>query len=139
MKTLLLILLTFCSITLFSQSVEYYYDNAGNRVQRKLCLTCRMANPNTATIDSLEKTASKLNANILPNPTNGNLSIQIKQEGQEENVFHLFVYDVYGREIINKKYYSTAFKVDISNEPSGIYFAKLISRNKVKEWELIKK
>jgi len=122
MKTLLILLFTTTAFSLFAQKVEYVYDNAGNRVQRKLCLACRMGNPNTAVIDSVEQTAAKLNAELLPNPTKGNLAIQVTQEGLNEDVFHLFIYDTYGREIINKKHYTSSFKADISDYTPGIYY-----------------
>ncbi|MDT8413479.1 MAG: T9SS type A sorting domain-containing protein [Vicingaceae bacterium] len=138
MKTLLILLFTITAFSLFAQKVEYVYDDAGNRVQRKLCLACRIANPNVAVTDTVEQTTAKLNAELLPNPTKGNLAIQITQENIEEEVFHLFVYDVYGRELINKTYYTTSFNDNISNYAPGIYYVRLVSGNKIKNWNIIK-
>lgn len=139
MKTLLILLFTITAFSLFAQKVEYVYDDAGNRVQRKLCLACRIANPNVAVTDSIEQTVSKLNANISPNPTKGNLAVQITQENLEKEVFHLFVYDIYGRELINKTYYTISFNDNISNYAPGIYYVRLVSGNKIKNWSIIKK
>lgn len=139
MKTLLILLFTITAFSLFAQKVEYVYDDAGNRVQRKLCLACRIANPNVAVTDTVEQTTAKLNANISPNPTKGNLAVQITQENLEKEVFHLFVYDIYGRELINKTYYTISFNDNISNYAPGIYYVRLVSGNKIKNWSIIKK
>jgi len=145
MKTLLLIitLITSCSIYA-QQNVAYYYDDGGNRKQRKQCncVGARAANPNLTTTNALA-------ANINPNPTKGKLAIEVtettfinEQEGvvtaAETTHFHVFVYDLYGREIINQQYNTAKFNIDITTQPPGVYFVKLFTANKVKHWEIIK-
>jgi len=146
MKTLLLLLTLITTANIYAQqSVAYYYDDAGNRKQRKQC-NCvgnRPANPNTDTTTYL------LDANILPNPTKGKLAIEVtettitnEQEGvvtaTEITHFHVFVYDLYGREIINQQYNTAKFNIDITKQPPGVYFVKLIAGNKLKQWEIVK-
>jgi len=150
MKTLLLIitLITSCSIYA-QQSVTYYYDAGGNRVQRKLCTTCTGSNGSSRAANPTDTTTHNLAANILPNPTKGYLAIEVtettvtnNQEGvitdAEETHFHVIVYDLYGREILNEQHSTAKFKIDITRQPPGVYFVKLFTANKVKHWEIIK-
>jgi len=146
MKTLLLIITLIASLSTYAQqSVAYYYDDGGNRKQRKQC-NCvgnRPANPNTDTTTYL------LKANIQPNPTKGKLAIEVTETtftnnnagvvtAAEETHFHVFVYDLYGREIINQQYNTAKFNIDITRQPPGVYFVKLIGGNKLKQWEIVK-
>jgi len=149
MKTLLFTLTLIASLSTYAQqSFTYDYDAGGNRIQRKLCTTCtggngsnRPANPNDTT--------STLAANILPNPTRGNLAIEItettfvndeatKTTGADATHYHVLVFDLYGREILNEQHHATQFKIDITKQPPGVYFVKLVSGEKVKQWEIVK-
>ncbi len=149
MKTLLLLLTLITSLSTYAQqqSVEYFFFFCCNRVQRKLCMTCSSNRP--ANTDSTTTTNYSLAANIQPNPTKGSLAIEVtettfidnKKQGNtltEATHFHVIVYDIYGREILNEQHNTTQFKIDITDRPPGAYFVKLFTANKVKQWEIIK-
>jgi type IX secretion system substrate protein len=143
MKTILVILGILLSLNLFSQKVGYFYDDAGNRVQRKLCLTCRTSNPNVTEPAKREITVTvndnyKFDVNVLPNPTKGKLEVKIVKEGVEENQCHLLVYDNFGREIINKQQPLTSFNIDLTDKKPGIYFIKIRIAEEIREWKIIK-
>jgi len=147
MKTLLLILtlLTTGSIYAQQQNAAYWYDGAGNRKQRKLCIGCwgnRPANPDNTTTNTLA-------ANISPNPTKGELAIVVtettftnNQKGvvteMNETHFHVLVYDLYGREIINEQRKTAKFNISLKDKPAGVYIVKLIAGERIKIWEIIK-
>jgi hypothetical protein len=137
MKNLLLTLAILASINSFSQTVEYFYDEAGNREQRKICSTCKRS------ISPEGGEEQQLNANILPNPTKGEIAIEVTEEGvlagKEESDFQVAVYDVAGRTILNERHTGVTFKIDISDQAPGIYFVNLTSTDKIKRWEIIKK
>jgi hypothetical protein len=136
MKIIILIITILTSFNSFSQKELYAYDEAGNRIQRKICTSCKRS------ISTLEIEVFQLNATILPNPTQGEMVIEVKEEGvlagEESSDFHVLVYDVVGRAIVNERFTTVTFKIDISNQAPGIYFVKLNSAEKIKRWEIIK-
>jgi len=145
MKTLIFIITLITSLNIHAQVIEFEYDDAGNRVKRKLCTMCtsaRPANPN-------DTTNTTLAANIQPNPTKGNLAIEVtettfknNQEGvtkaSEGSHYHVIVYDLYGREVLNEQHTTASFNVDITQQTKGVYFVKLVSGEKVKQWKIVK-
>lgn len=145
MKTLLILITLLATANIYGQNAAYYYDGVGNRVKRELCMGCqgnKPANPNNVVTNTL-------NANILPNPTKGNLAIEVteatftnNQKGDvtemDETHFHVLVYDLYGREILNEQHKTANFKIDITKHTPGIYFVKLVAGEKIKQWEIIK-
>lgn len=147
MKTLLFIITLITSFNIQAQIIEFEYDDAGNRVRRSLCTMC--TSPRPAGPDSTASDSYSLEANILPNPTKGNLAIEVTEAtftnnqkndatGKEQSHFHVVVYDLYGREILNEQHTSANFKIDITKQPPGAYFVKLYMGNKFKQWEIVK-
>jgi len=140
MKTTLTLLAILTSLSLFAQTpkIGYYYDAAGNRIQRKVCIACRTSNTDTIHNKYTGNTDS-LEATILPNPTQGNLAIKVTQNDINEKEYQLLIYDVSGKAIVNKKYNSSSFTIQLPTQtPPGIYFVKLLSNNKVKQWKITK-
>ncbi|MFN8282461.1 MAG: T9SS type A sorting domain-containing protein [Chitinophagales bacterium] len=92
----------------------------------------RYANPNVP----IEK--QKLNLPILyPNPTQGKININIKLD-ETASDFVLNIYAVNGSQIYTNTINETVEKenylskeMDISNQPNGIYFLRVITNNKV--------
>ena len=137
MKALLNFTFVLFSLCSFSQDVDYFYDAGGNRIQRKLCLTCRKGTPDS-TLVPIAMINRSLNANIQPNPTKGKLEVNVTQEEMNFEVFQILVYDVYGREVRNVIQHVATFNIDLSNVVSGIYYVKLIADEKIKEWKITK-
>jgi len=148
MKTTITLLMLTITLGLLAQApkIGYYYDAAGNRIQRKVCIACRIANTTTTTTTTTttnnkqnKENINSLAATILPNPAKGNLAIKVTQKGVKTNQYQVLVYDVSGRTIVNKKYNKASFKISIpANATPGFYFVKLISNDKIKQWKITK-
>ncbi len=62
---------------------------------------------------------------IFPNPSNGNINIETQE------AIDVVIYSVSGQQIANYHFEAnTNNKIDISNQPKGIYFLSYISNNK---------
>ena len=134
---LLLILITTGSVYA-QQSIAYYYDDAGNRIKREQCACVgnKPDKPNPTEVNTLT-------ANILPNPTQGKLTIEATEKNidlsHEATHFHVLVYDIAGRELLNEQHYSATFSIDITRQPAGVYFVKLFTEKKMTQWEVVKR
>ena len=62
---------------------------------------------------------------ISPNPTNGNVSIELPNKRSED--WEMVFYDALGRELLQKKLPRGKHNVNIllQNFPSGVYFYKI--------------
>jgi len=76
------------------------------------------------------------NTEIFPNPTNGILNIQITNTDYLTGVE---VYNTLGERVYKSVGLKTKeVKIDLSNQPNGIYFLKLTNNNKVYSREIVK-
>ena len=138
MKTTLLLitLLTFQLVGL-SQNIEYKYDDAGNRILRKVVVLQQK----TAKIDTTQFQQDLLGKQIVkvyPNPTSGWLSVNINhlEPGEKSQ---LFVYSMSGAMLIRKEDISTANRIDLNAQSPGMYIMRIILGAKTSEWKIIKK
>ncbi len=77
----------------------------------------------------------KIENNIYPNPTNGIVNIS-----STENLKSVQVFDILGKQILEKNIFSTQTQLDLSNFISGVYLLKIESKNgKIKTQKIIKK
>jgi hypothetical protein len=68
------------------------------------------------------------NFTISPNPGNGLLNFTFVNDDMKS----IFIYDVMGKNIFNKENIKeTGLKIDITNQPKGIYLVKIISGQEV--------
>jgi len=64
---------------------------------------------------------------LYPNPAHAKLQIAINQQG--EKVEQVIIYDINGREILNKSFNAYLIDIDISNYKHGVYIVKVIGSN----------
>jgi len=76
------------------------------------------------------------NLSIYPNPTNGIINIKL-EETVKNSV--LKIVDVNGKDILNKKLNKYFTSIDISKQPKGIYFIKILGTNFEKVSKIILK
>lgn len=159
MKTLNLILslILFISIhSLKAQDFEYTYDAAGNRINRGIIVLKSTGNfsdnesysiyneetgmlaENTTALKSIADNIGIHKITIYPNPTRGQLVVQINNLPAEVNS-RLIVYDLSGRTVLQEQNISEYTNVDLSNSPGGSYIMKIISGELIKEFKIIKK
>jgi hypothetical protein len=65
-------------------------------------------------------------ANVYPNPSNGNLTIEII----DQKFKSISIVNVLGEEILNQPIYSSEEKIDLNAFAEGIYYIKLSSPKK---------
>ena len=143
---ILIALLSLNLIALSGQAIHFNYDESGNRVKRYIVLgkgsssgdetskKYEESNKSAEFVDKLEELTIK----IYPNPTRGQLSVEINGLGIDETVdYQLFSQT--GILIQSNMNTSSRFTVDLSKHPGGIYILKLMIHGKVSDWKVIKK
>jgi len=63
---------------------------------------------------------------VFPNPANGFIQIQLDNQNEQSNNFHVIILDLFGREVISEQ--NSSGKVDIQELADGIYFVKVRSQ-----------
>ena len=134
----------------FAQNVEFYYDAAGNRKQRKVLFLKTEAfeetgnNNNTAgsevtsapELRSYDDIVGERKIVIYPNPTRGMIQIDF-QEGDEIKNARLLLYDMQGRLLqhVNAEQSNT---LDLTQYPAGMYIMQMIESDARNEWKIVK-
>lgn len=122
----LLLLIFRCAISQdFKASFEY--DENGNRVFAKviyLSLSPELDNQGDSQNDNINNISFK----VFPNPTQGVIRIELidfNPEDFTQEFSRLQVFDVSGKQIIQKSYFQQIVDVNLSSFPDGIYLLKL--------------
>ncbi len=117
----------------------FTYDAAGNRIQRS-APTLRKANIENEKQQEVIKDSSieDNEISIFPNPTAGNLSIDISSL-EEEQLTSLVLMDTKGRVLITRSNLSASNSLDITSFPSATYVLKIMIDKQSTEWKIIKK
>ena len=152
-KMILSVALT-CFLTIANAQtpkIDYAYDAAGNRVSRTIVLSSpRLSNPNST--DDTAKVADAPNLpnkkplidafkeckiKIYPNPTKGNLYIEIENL-QESASCAIKVYDLSGRFVFGSDNIKNSETIDLSGQSNGTYIMKIFVGVGSREWKIIK-
>jgi hypothetical protein len=139
MKTLFIcIALLLSAMFARSQSVSYAYDAAGNRTARTFSLIKSPEAPQSPSeITSLTDLIAEKSIVIYPNPTKGNLTVEIKDFTDKlEAEFQLT--DLSGRVIANRKATAASQTFDLSNRAAGIYLLLIRINGESVVWRIIK-
>jgi hypothetical protein len=127
------------------QTVEYDYDEVGNRVAKYILLLKSGSAGNASEVESPveDQTFDKFDVLIYPNPTDSRLSIEITGNVNEVNsgdIFHLSIYDLQGR-IIQQQTMNSGGRTDLNLEdkPDGMYLLIIRNEETVSQWKIIKR
>ena len=116
------------------QSVEYFYDNAGNRILRE---PWDNSGPpaNKANISGTDSTTpsdepgliSSSDIDLFPNPTSGDLLVRLREDAISETPQTVMVYSSQGEIIRSKEVEGnqSEIELDLNGLPAGIYFVQL--------------
>ena len=134
MKNLLLILFISINVTLCypQERLVYTYDYAGNRVIR-IYYPNRMGTP----IDTTHSSIDNAVISIYPNPTVGQLTVQVTTDKLPESS-KIEVFDNIGRLVISKSPITESNSIDISAKTNGEYFLKVTINGKSRQWNIVK-
>lgn len=137
MKKLIFILFLFVTGSIYAQSIEYVYDEAGNRTQRKLLVldpneTGRYMQPKDSVAAQLTPD-SKLT--VYPNPVKEQLTLKV--DGVF-NSYQIILTDLSGRVMLSNTINESVKQLDFTNYPKGTYFLRTGANSQFTEWKIIK-
>lgn len=137
-----IILAVFFSRTCLAQnSVEFNYDENGNRILRQI--TVSKNNERDATDSPISAPATEvfqlLSVTLYPNPTEGNFTIAVNNATDEAVTLRAILSTISGAVIYDKTFTSKVENFDLTKEPNGIYLLRLIAGNENRVWKVIKK
>lgn len=139
---LILLIITLCASTfrVSADRISFTYDDAGNRIsrQREIIINTRsVIGENSDTKKSYEDSISVSKIVIYPNPTYGQLRIDIIGCPSFEGSF-ISLYNLSGQQIETWKELSESTTIDISDYKPATYILKISVTNKVSTWKIIK-
>jgi hypothetical protein len=140
--TVFILLIT--AINAYSQ-VYFTYDDAGNRTTRSIHLvkaTSAINEQDSLTYSHMHKdsvlyTDFDQKIKIYPNPTKGQLKVELKGFDLTQKS-GIYVYNPTGILILQKTPAHESDVIDLSNYSIGIYVMRIIISDKVSEWKIIK-
>lgn len=122
-------------------SIQFTYDDSGNRIERKVIDLSKSAIIAKSSASGWEEALidqlSNLEIKIYPNPTKGKIKIEIPALEKEINGA-IQIFDINGRIIINQQYIKPRNIVNIEHVKNGFYFLKLQYEGQLLEWKIIK-
>jgi hypothetical protein len=141
---LLSVLFFFLTIQLKAQTtVQYSYDKAGNRIQRKLyvCTTCRPDQQN-GKVASQEKDTTQILAaqhglNVYPNPTQDKVNLTLSNLKDDETT-SVVVTDETGKTVYSAKNLQLQNEINVSTFNNGTYFFRITMGKDVMVYKVMK-
>ncbi|MEA4937002.1 MAG: T9SS type A sorting domain-containing protein [Paludibacter sp.] len=123
-----------------AQTVNYTYDHAGNRISRKVITL--PPPPQGAKQQSTDSTVvqdmmGERTITVYPNPTRGNLGVQITGGNTEEEI-RLIIFGGQGVQLYNSNVQQGINTVDMTAYPKGWYILRVQAGEKRKEFKVIK-
>lgn len=145
---LLTLICVLASAMLYAQSeINYSYDSAGNRVERKVIMLKSLAksalagenfNSESVGVDVVEDEFKERKIAIYPNPTKGNLAINISGANFKSSCMaHL--YNISGRKLMELPIQlNNVTKLNMNNLPASTYLLILIFDSEKLTYKIIK-
>jgi len=132
-------------MVLTMQTVNYQYDEVGNRIEKSIILL-KSGNADKSNLsDTLIKDQSfdQMDVLIYPNPTAGQISIEIRaweQNNEADKGYQAGIYDLQGRKVQEKAISEGEMTiVDVGNEPDGIYILMIWNTEVSSRWKVVKR
>lgn len=127
-----MLLLFIAPLSLLGQNkVHFIYDDAGNRTKKEIIIS------ETRSAEIFTEELAQREIKIYPNPTQGQLKIEISDLGDDEEV-NLTIYNVQGKKILSEKTSENYTIMDISSNPSGVYILQINIKGEISTWKIIK-
>lgn len=131
------------SVSVFADHVvQFTYDQAGNRTGRAIVLPAassalRNAAPTDSTTAVFSDTFAEMVLNVYPNPTHGQLKIEL--EGlPEEDTYSFTIVNMSGDVIVQNDKAVNPSEADLSMFSAGVYILKLFYKENMKDYKIIK-
>lgn len=131
------------SVSAFADHVvQFTYDQAGNRTGRAIVLPAassalRNVVPTDSTTAIFTDTFAEMALNVYPNPTHGQLKIEL--EGlPEEDTYSFTIVNMSGDVIVQNDKAVNPSEADLSMFSAGVYILKLFYKENMKDYKIIK-
>lgn len=126
------------TLTTAQQRVEYTYDQAGNRLTRKIVILSPRGVKQAPT-DSIPVKQQWRDRIIIiyPNPTRGALAIEI-QGGKDTDKIIAELFNSSGAMLYARKWTGTAYTIDMRAYVTGIYILRIKINEEMNEYKIIK-
>jgi hypothetical protein len=130
---------------LLSQSIEFNYDESGNRVSRTLIteqlksgkIDFPVSDPqNLKAVDQIP-TEGEINAKVYPNPNKGLIKIDVANMPLDP-VTELSLYGLSGNQLLIRRNFDSYSEIDISHLKNGIYILRIKINETLFDWKIIK-
>ena len=139
--------LLFSFLSLFSiagiaqnQGISYAYDNAGNRISRKIVdlslPQTHIKRDSVAPAPVIDQLGER-KITIYPNPTKGMLAVEITG-GDDKDQLQISLYNTDGKQLQNRKVVSGSNSVNMATYPAGWYILRVQAGEKRTEFKIIK-
>lgn len=137
-KANVLFLFLFILLPIQSQNkLKYTYDAAGNRIKKEIIISPSTRSANVE-LSVYEEQISERTIKIYPNPTKGNLQIDISG-GDIPKGSLIQIYNMSGALVSQVKDVVSTNKLDISSYPQGIYILRItLDKDNKTSWRIIK-
>lgn len=121
-----------------AQTVNYEYDNSGNIKSRKVITIKSSYSESDSSIIKYELFEdTEIKVKIYPNPTNGNLKIEISDYKDNEEII-FYVFDLNGRLLLNTRRKESMNVLDLSRFSNGTYILRMTRKGISSSWRIIK-
>ena len=142
-KSYLLILsLVFASLcgSVYADKIVYTYDGAGNRYDshRQIIYTRGSVDGEAPEMKMYQDSLSSARINIYPNPTEGDLKIDIEGVLDFESS-GLTIYNMSGKVLYKTNELSESNELDITDYADGTYLLVIRIKEESTTWKIIKK
>lgn len=120
-------------------TVSFDYDNAGNRIERTITLSSGAGAKSSLVIHQpvIEDSIQIAQINLFPNPTEGEVFLQIEQE-EEILRASINVFNTSGSIIFSRKIYDIEERIDLSEQSPGTYLIVVNINDQQYVWRVIK-
>ncbi|MFK7949827.1 MAG: T9SS type A sorting domain-containing protein [Saprospiraceae bacterium] len=127
------------SFTPYGDCVPYTLSNAyiqGYHVGLEKMLSSNQEQPDNLKDNLKTKDKSSVQNNVVyPNPTNGNVTIELSSDWCDANIK---IYDVQGKEIQHQQNVCKQVTFDMSDYPEGIYLVRILKGENIQNIKLLK-
>lgn len=146
LQKLFLLLIIIIPATIYAQepnTVEFKYDDAGNRILRHAIYIapsskkCDSTNANYYKEPADTFVFDKINVNIYPNPTISKFNVTIENMEKDDIIEYSF-YSLTGQIISNGKINTSSTEFSMRNHKRGPYIFHITVNGKPKSWRIIK-
>ena len=115
-----------------NRRVEFVLDLAGYTPVYTMTIDNNNSEQNTDNTTSINKAIENDNVNVYPNPTNGDLFIDISQNNINQKLLSVTITDIAGKIIMHTNdIKSEILQLNIESQIKGIYFVRLKFENSV--------